>query len=231
MAYRRTHTDRITSALAVAAIHALFGYALVTGLKLAPAPTGTVPALKVFDVPEPPPPPPQPPEPPTPAEAPDEAAAPILKAEASAIVAPEPIVRPPDPPPILAAETPGTGSETSQGAADQAGPGTGAGGIAIGSRRIAGDITDADYPEAAARARVEGVVQVSYTVLPNGRATRCFSTRSSGSAELDTATCRLIVQRFRFEPARDAAGKPVPEARYWEQTWWLERRNRHGSRP
>lgn len=231
MAYRRTVPDRIQSAVLAAAVHLALGYALVAGLEIDLAPARTT-ALKLFDIRETPPPPPEPPAP-ADAEAPDEAAPPDLTAEAAAIVVPDPIVLPPILLRLFAAETPGTGGEASQGAAAVAGAGTGGGGegngtggggVAVGSHRIAGDITDADYPEAAARSRAGGTVLVRYTVTPDGRATGCFSTRSSGNAELDHATCRLIERRFRFEPARNAAGEPVADVRYWEQRWWLERR-------
>jgi protein TonB len=35
--------------------------------------------------------------------------------------------------------------------------------------------------------------------------------RSTASPELDATTCRLIERRFRYEPALDGAGRPVPE--------------------
>jgi protein TonB len=38
--------------------------------------------------------------------------------------------------------------------------------------------------------------------------TGCRVTRSSGSRALDSTTCRLIEQRFRFRPSRDALGRP-----------------------
>jgi protein TonB len=52
---------------------------------------------------------------------------------------------------------------------------------------------------------------VRYVVGTDGRVSGCRVTRSSGHAELDATTCRLIEQRFRYRPARDAAGRPVPE--------------------
>ena len=58
--------------------------------------------------------------------------------------------------------------------------------------------------------------------MTNGRAGGCTVVRSSGHAALDATTCRLIEKRFRFEPARDAQGRPVQELRGWKQDWWLE---------
>ena len=223
--------DRISSAVAVAAIHLALGYAFVVGLN--PGFVRSVsPALKLFDIAAEPPPPPVEPTPPPEPKAPGEAAPPNLKSEAAPVAAPEPVVPPPVPP-VRAADTPGTGAETSQGASDRPGPGTGAGGegqgfggggIAVRARQIAGRIEDDDYPRAASRARAEGEVLVRFTVSPAGRAEGCAVLRSSGHALLDDTTCRLIERRFRFRPARNAYGDPVPETRMWEQRWWLEPR-------
>ena len=67
---------------------------------------------------------------------------------------------------------------------------------------------DADYPAAALSARLQGSTAVTLTVGPDGRVTGCSVTRSAGSSILDSATCRLLRNRARFRPARDAAGNP-----------------------
>ena len=66
-----------------------------------------------------------------------------------------------------------------------------------------------DYPAAALRAGSEGTVGFRLTVSPQGRATDCAVTSSSGSPVLDSATCALAVRRARFEPARDEKGEPT----------------------
>jgi protein TonB len=43
--------------------------------------------------------------------------------------------------------------------------------------------------------------------------------RSSGSAALDETTCRLVLKRFRFAPARDANGQPTPGEIDYDQEW------------
>ena len=63
-----------------------------------------------------------------------------------------------------------------------------------------------------------------FTVATDGRAGGCAVMRSSGSADLDSTTCRLIERRFRFTPARVAGGRAVPELRGWRQDWWFEPR-------
>lgn len=75
-------------------------------------------------------------------------------------------------------------------------------------RQIAGSIAADDYPAAAMRARQQGTVRTRIGVGANGRITECTVVGSSGSSILDAATCRLISQRFRYEPAR-LNGRPV----------------------
>lgn len=227
----RSH-DRLSSAVGVAVPHVLLGYAFILGLSLDGV-RAVSDTLKVFDVP---------PEPPlAPREdivrdtrEPEEAAAPPnLRARPSPVVAPPPIVRL-DVPPVAAAAAPGSGRDSSAGASDQAGPGTGAGGggqgsgtgagIAIRAQQVAGRVADSDYPRAARKAGAEGMVDVRFTIEADGRAHGCAVMRSSGYAELDATTCRLIERRFRFRPARDAQGRPIPEVRIWTQVWWIERR-------
>ncbi len=70
-------------------------------------------------------------------------------------------------------------------------------------------VTSEDYPPDARRAGAEGRVEVALTVGDDGSVRACAVARSSGSASLDGATCRLILERGRFKSATDAAGKPV----------------------
>ncbi len=174
------------------------------------------------------------------------AAPPNLTAKASALVAPEPIV-PPLVVPMPAAPVSGVGSETRSGAAPVPGPGTGSGGVGNGTgsgrygggaggggggggdggggavtppRRVRGTLQDSDYPAGLGEAGITGLVSVLYFVQPDGRATDCAVTRSSGSAVLDRTTCRLIEERFRFTPSRDRAGRPV-RSRVAENHEWV----------
>ncbi len=236
--------ERIASAIAVAALHALIGYALLTGLGIDIAGEASD-RLKLFDIRQPPPPPPADPPPAAlEARAPQAAAAPPgPNAEASPIVGPVPQVRLPIPPPLPAAPQAGTGSEASQGASTL-GAGTGAGGEGSGSgsggsgsgsgsggavtraRQIGGELTGRDYPRAAKRARAGGTVLVRYTVGTDGRVSGCTVTQSSGNADLDSTTCALIERRFRYEPARDAQGRPVADTLTGRHIWWTEPRRR-----
>jgi protein TonB len=79
------------------------------------------------------------------------------------------------------------------------------------ARLISGSIRDSDYPRGAFERGISGTVSLRFVVAPTGRVSECGVTRSSGSRELDETTCRLILRRFRYRPARDAQGQPIAE--------------------
>ncbi|HEX8534636.1 MAG TPA: energy transducer TonB, partial [Allosphingosinicella sp.] len=151
-----------------------------------------------------------------------------------------PEVRLPVPPPVAAAPAPAVGRDASRGASDRPGTGSGAGGEGTGTggggsgsgsgsggsgtraRQVAGALSGRDYPRAAKSARAGGTVLVRYTIGVDGRPSGCTVTRSSGNRDLDEATCRLIEQRFRYEPARDADGRPVASTETGRHIWWTE---------
>jgi periplasmic protein TonB len=240
-------SERIKSAVAVAGFHALLGYAFIAGLGVDVAERAGE-TLKLFDVAEPPPPPIEqviPAERRT--EAPEgEAAPPNLKSKATPVVAPKPRVPLEVPPPVTAAPTPAQGSEASSGAAPVPGPGTGAGGVGTGTgsggqgdgtgggglrqraRLLRGELSRADYPRAARRAGIGGRVVVRIDVGTNGRVSACSIVQSSGNADLDETSCRLIRQRYRYEPARDAQGRPAPDSVREGHVWFTDdRRGRY----
>ena len=227
--------------VAVALLHVALGYALIAGLRV-DLPTLTDRSLALFTV-TPPPAPRRPPPPPVRAKprAPRRegaAAPPALVARATEVVAPVPVIPPPVPPPVVVAPRPDDGAMARQGAAPVPGPGSGSGGIGDGTgsgddgdgpggggdggtplRLIKGHIDDSDYPRGALEAGVGGTVGLRFVVGTNGRVTDCRVTRSSGNAELDTVTCRLIRARFRYRPTRDAQGRAVADVVTGEQEW------------
>lgn len=132
-----------------------------------------------------------------------------------------------------------TGTANSSGAQDSgagtgaAGSGTGTGsgrggggqgGVAVTKPvKIAGEINSAaDFPvpPGGRQARFGTSVTVHMTVGVDGRASGCRVVRASPDAEADAIVCRLAEQRFRFRPATDAAGNPVPAAYGWRQEWF-----------
>lgn len=82
-------------------------------------------------------------------------------------------------------------------------------------------LSSEDYPAAALRAGEEGRVGYRLVVSPDGRPTECAITSSSHSASLDAETCRILLRRARFSPARDGEGRPTTGI--WEGafTWKL----------
>ncbi len=151
-------------------------------------------------------------------------------------------------PPPIALATPqpvprasSTGTQNSSGArdfgegtgasGDGLGTGSGAGGAGQGNVvmvptdpvKIAGDInSSADYPTPPGGRQIRrgSFVIVYVTVGVDGRASNCRVTTPSPDPEADRITCELVVERFRFEPARNSAGDPVAGTYGWRQRWF-----------
>lgn len=223
--------ERAKSMAGVIAIHAVIGYALVSGMGTDITKTVTA-GFKVINVTPPLPPEPVPAE--KPAEAVEEAAsAENLRAAPTQIVAPKPEIKLKVESPVIAAPVAGPGNENIAGASDRAGPGFGSGGqgdgyggggIVTGPRYLSGAITRRDIPRSVWKAGNRGNVVVHFTVGVDGRASDCRIRQSSGHPDLDATTCRLIEDRFRFEPARDERGRAVARPYGWLQEWWQDGR-------
>lgn len=80
---------------------------------------------------------------------------------------------------------------------------------------------DRDYPRSARKAREQGSVGFRLEISPRGRIASCIVTASSGSAALDAATCRILRERARFEPARDERGRTIPDSVIGKIHWRL----------
>lgn len=72
-------------------------------------------------------------------------------------------------------------------------------------------LSDDDYPKEAIRSEEEGTVTFRLEIGADGKPTDCAVTVSSGSAVLDATTCRIMTERPRFRPARDAKGRPTTD--------------------
>ncbi len=74
----------------------------------------------------------------------------------------------------------------------------------------AGDwIKSEDYPPSALRNEETGLVQFLLKIGTDGRVIDCSVMASSASPVLEAQTCRLILLRGQFTPARDKKRKPV----------------------
>jgi protein TonB len=203
--------NRMMALGAVALLHVGLGYAFVTGLALK-AVKAIVNPLETVNVKEEAPPPDEPPPPPPkeveipPYVPPPEvsviqdAPAPTITTQ-STISSPEPprFVPPAPPAPPAVRPTPAT------------------------PRGRGNVISEEDYPDASRRAEEQGVVRVSYVVDTEGKVSSCNVVQSSGSARLDETTCKIIMRRFRFNPAT-VNGQPVPETKTQPVRWQLRDR-------
>jgi TonB family protein len=83
-------------------------------------------------------------------------------------------------------------------------------------------LSDEDYPAEALAKEEQGTVAFRLDVGRDGKPSRCTVLSSSGSASLDSTSCRIMMERARFDPARDASGKPVEDQVTSRITWKIE---------
>jgi len=70
-------------------------------------------------------------------------------------------------------------------------------------------VTNNDYPTRALRENRSGVTGFRLTVGADGRPTGCDITASSGSPDLDSTACSLLMRRAKFQPGQDSDGNPT----------------------
>ena len=188
-------SNRTAGIVVVAVIHAVLGYALVTGLGYNVI-KQKIDDLKTFDVSEPPPPPEKPPPPPPKDNTPPP---PIIAPPAIVRMAPiqspvivtpimpqAPVITPPprpNPPPVPHV------SQTAKARGD-----------------LHSYFSTDDYPASSLRNNEQGTTGVRITVGTDGRVADCQVTQSSGSSALDAATCTIIRRRAKYTPARNDDG-------------------------
>jgi protein TonB len=222
--------ERIQALAAVVAVQAAIGFALLTGLKVDfQHPVDSVQRLVDVTLAKPPPPPQQKPvEQPKKARQPQAAAPKAEPAKPGGSPGPKPAHAPPSVAPVIAINPTAapSGGGTGTGPAAGAGSGGGTGGNGYGGggggtdlEQIAGEITPRDYPRHLREAGIGGTVGLSFRVEANGLVSRCSVTQSSGVAELDALTCRLVMQRFRYRPSTDRFGRPIPDTIDGEHEW------------
>jgi protein TonB len=194
--------NRVIAIILVVIIHAAAIYAMVTGLAYE-AYKKAIEHVTTVNVNEPPPPPPKTPPPPPPTNAPPPPVAP--PPQISINVAPpqiqvQPNIPPPAPPvlqvPPAAPPPPPPAPSKARGASP------------LNASRWYQQIQD-NYPARAQNEGVEGSVGISATIGPDGRASACSVTSSSGSRDLDAAACQSFQRYARFNPALDRDGNPI----------------------
>ncbi len=108
--------------------------------------------------------------------------------------------------------------------ADGDGLGTGSGnqgggqgnGVAVRPNVASGNLDlrrDFPIPDGGREARFGTSVTVFFTVTTDGRARDCSVTRSTADPQSTALVCGLVIEKIRFNPARNRAGDAV-EARY-----------------
>jgi protein TonB len=209
----------MTAIFIVALLHALLGYALITGLAYNVV-KKVAADLKTFNVEEEPPPPEEKPPPPPPDQPqtppPVVTPPPIVRTNTmpppivTTNVAPPPVITPtappapprppapPPPPPPPRKVTP-----------------------ARAKANLVSLFSDEDYPASAVRAGESGATGFRLDVGTNGRVANCTVTSSSGSSALDSTTCRLLKSRARFTPATDNTGSATTDTVTGRIVWRL----------
>ncbi len=79
------------------------------------------------------------------------------------------------------------------------------------------------YPADAMRANRQGRTVARLTVDAAGVPVGCTIVTSSGSRSLDAATCSIAIGKVRYDPARDAAGRPIASTATLPVRWVLPR--------
>lgn len=247
-AQRWRRPERLACAVAALLVTMLIGYALVMGLRAAPLLRALADdsPLALFNLKPPPPKRPdavQPPKPRAPRHEGGGHPAPGARTRAikadrpppARIISPPPLIPLPQPiaPPTapVAGGGAGTGDTADGAGAGGQGNGTGSGGSGRGTgsgegdggsfahaRQTDGRFRNSDFPPSVKGAgRLK--IGVRYAIGPSGRVDRCDIIESSGYGEVDAMTCRIIMERYRFRPARDPDGYPVTEVREEDYRW------------
>ncbi len=82
-------------------------------------------------------------------------------------------------------------------------------------------VTDNDYKPRWVREGLSGTARFTLDIDAKGRVSNCTITQSTGHAALDRATCTLIRERARFNPALDEAESPTGGVYSSAITWQL----------
>ena len=222
MAYadQKMSSSRIVALIIVALIHAVLGYAFVTGLAFQYVKKATE-KLNTFDVEEPPPPPDEVPPPPPPPDQPMQPPPVVTPPPIVQLNTPAPTMQTVDTPPPAAPPVP----IAAPPAAPPAPPPPPPPRISqqAKARGNPGQYFNRDsYPPAALREGAQGRVVARLTVGTDGRVSQCTVSSSSGNSDLDDTTCRIARARVRYEPAKDDAGNPIQSTVSLGITWRLE---------
>lgn len=78
-------------------------------------------------------------------------------------------------------------------------------------------VSNSDYPAHLVDRGIQGLIQFRLSIDAAGKVSGCAIQQSTRPAEFDKKVCQIMVQRARFDPALDAAGRPI--ASYWRSSF------------
>lgn len=232
--------NRIGPAIGVAVVHGLIGYVLIVGLgewvRHVPSRVPLAPIVMTLTLPAPDIATPPPPREPTGHGRAAKSLAPLLPSKRAAVPAPAPPSPvTPTPDPVIPQLSTGGGANLGEesggggniGSGEVAGVGDGSGkgrGDGNGNdfseaRQIGGRFRNSDFP-LSLQETGRLTIGVRYAVGPTGRVVSCEIIDTSGYPEVDAMTCRVIVERYRFRPARDGDGIAITEVMEENYTWF-----------
>jgi protein TonB len=152
-----------------------------------------------------------------------------IKSEATAVVAPKPVIETPTPQQIVATETPRQAVDPTQGASPVRGPGTGAGGVGNGTGsggagNGSGDGGGVAEPPHLATPVLRGydfprelldqwppaaTIFLRLKVDARGYVAECMVDRGTNVPQIDAQMCNTAHERLRFRPAVSRSGQAV----------------------
>lgn len=82
-------------------------------------------------------------------------------------------------------------------------------------------VTRDDYPTQSLKNGEQGTTHYRLHIDETGRISKCEIIGSSGYERLDEASCRLLLRRALFNPAKDENGKPVASTYSGRVQWQI----------
>lgn len=201
----------------VAVLHVGLGYLLISGLALKAVKVITGPLETINIEEEAPPPEEPPPPPPKELEIPPYVPPPEVTVQTDTPPPPTISVQTQVPAPVAPVFVPAAPAPPAPAPAPPAptGPTTNA---TLRSKSMS--INNDDYPDASRRAEEQGSTRVTFSITADGRVEACNVAASSGFPRLDEQTCKIILRRWRFNPAQQN-GVAVASTKTQSVRWQL----------
>lgn len=92
---------------------------------------------------------------------------------------------------------------------------------AVAERTLIGLFTADDYPETLRSANKQGTLQALLRLDANGKVIGCRGIDVVGDVAFVNVSCKILAQRARFTPAKDASGAPTESFYLTPKLSWL----------